>query len=195
MNYPNIRTLVFAVPICAAAFANTTTISIADNDISSNENLLENAIRFDRDDILEEKQDARAQFLRGLLFAYGRTVETDYVQAANWFQRAADKGYAPAEYSLGVMFAKGRGVRIDPKAAVKLFESAATKGLSAAQHNLAVMLAEGDGRPRDLVRAYSWFTTAGENLEISRQYRDRIEPLLSNEQITSALRNSEARQN
>lgn len=191
MINPTIRTLVLAASICVAAFMNTN--AIAEEQVSSDEDLLENAIRVDPDEIREGRQDARAQFLRGLLFAYGRTVETDYVQAANLFRRAADKGYAPAEYSLGVMFAKGRGVRIDPGAAVKLFESAAAKGLPAAQHNFAVMLAEGDGRPRDLGSAYVWFTLAGENLEISRQYRDRIQPLLSNEQIASALRIADER--
>jgi len=181
------------VALVAAISAATASIATADEETSSDEDLIENAIRFDRDEVLEERQDARSQFLRGLLFAYGRTVETDYVQAANWFQRAAEKGYAPAEYSLGVMFAKGRGVRIDPGAAVKLFESAATKGLPAAQHNFAVMLAEGDGRPRDLVSAYVWFTRVGESLEISRQYRDRIEPLMTNEQIIAARQFAEKR--
>ncbi len=93
------------------------------------------------------------------------------------------------------MYAKGRGVAIDPKVAAKLFESAANKGLSVAQHNFAVILAEGDGRPRDLVAAYVWFTRAGEKLEISRQYRDRIEPLLTAEQVASARKIADAGRN
>lgn len=181
-----------ALPLCLAiaVFGSAATAQEA---ISSDEDLLEQSIRLERGEADEDRQDARSQFLRGLLFVYGKSVETNYVHAIELFQNAADKGYAPAQYGLGVMFAKGRGVDRDPDRAAFWFEQAAKRGLPAAQHNFAVMLAEGDGRSRDLVRAYVLFTVAGRHLEISRRYRDRIQPLLSTKQIATAVQIVETR--
>ena len=37
----------------------------------------------------------------------------DYAQAAAWYRKAADQGYAGAQYNLGVMYANGQGVPQD----------------------------------------------------------------------------------
>ena len=40
----------------------------------------------------------------------GQGVVKDEEEAAKWFRKAADQGYAPAQYNLGGMYTKGNGV-------------------------------------------------------------------------------------
>ncbi|WP_425592411.1 tetratricopeptide repeat protein, partial [Aggregatibacter kilianii] len=35
----------------------------------------------------------------------------DYVEAAKWYRKAADKGYAMAQFNLGLMYRDGDGVK------------------------------------------------------------------------------------
>jgi TPR repeat protein len=59
-------------------------------------------------------EDPQAQFNRGNEYWYGNGVPQDYAQAANWFRKSAEQGYAEAQYHLGQMLAIGvstRGVR------------------------------------------------------------------------------------
>jgi TPR repeat protein len=37
-------------------------------------------------------------------------VRQDYIEAANWFRKAADQGNADAQTSLGVLYVNGQGV-------------------------------------------------------------------------------------
>jgi uncharacterized protein len=45
--------------------------------------------------------DVEAQFNMGLKFANGEGVAQDYVQAEEWFQKAAQQGHPLAQYYLG----------------------------------------------------------------------------------------------
>ena len=46
---------------------------------------------------LAEQGSAAAEFNLGLLFYDGRGVAQDFTEAAQWFQRSADQGYAKAQ--------------------------------------------------------------------------------------------------
>src|SRR6516225_5992406 len=50
-------------------------------------------------------EDAQTQYNRGTDYWYGRGVPQNYVEAANWFRKAAERGYADAQYRLGEMLA------------------------------------------------------------------------------------------
>ena len=50
-----------------------------------------------------------AQHNLGLLYFHGRGVAQNYQQAAAWFQKAADQGYADSQFNLGIMYAEGLG--------------------------------------------------------------------------------------
>ena len=54
-----------------------------------------------------------AQHNLGLLYFHGRGVAQNYQQAAAWFQKAANQGFADAQNNLGVMYANGKGVAKD----------------------------------------------------------------------------------
>ncbi|MFL5015314.1 MAG: peptidoglycan-binding protein [Rhizobium sp.] len=111
--------------------------------------------------------DALALFEIGARYSDGRNGMTaDQKQAANWYQLAADKGFAPAEYRLGSMYEKGNGVERDIAKAKGFYEQAANQGNASAMHNLAVLYASGALGQQDYTTAASWFTKAA-NLGIT----------------------------
>ncbi|KKZ87671.1 peptidoglycan-binding protein [Rhizobium phaseoli] len=111
--------------------------------------------------------DALALFEIGARYSDGRNGMTvDQKQAANWYQLAADKGFAPAQYRLGSMYEKGNGVERDIAKAKTFYEQAANQGNASAMHNLAVLYASGALGQQDYATAASWFTKAA-NLGIT----------------------------
>ena len=99
-----------------------------------------------------------AKFLIGLMYANGHGVRQSSVEAAQWYQDAADDGQDSAQNNLGQMYAGGRGVRRSFTQAALLYRSAADQGNHRAQYNLAVAYRDGKGVERNSVRAYMWFT-------------------------------------
>jgi TPR repeat protein len=69
----------------------------------------------------------------------------DYRQAALYFRKAADAGYAPAQYNLALLYASGRGVDMDRAEALRLFHLAASGGSARALHALGAMRLVGRG--------------------------------------------------
>ncbi len=82
--------------------------------------------------------DAEAQFLLGLKYASGEGDAQDYVQAAEWYLKAADQSHALAQFNLGVMYARGQGVEKDEATADGWIRKAAQQGDAGAQHILGV---------------------------------------------------------
>jgi localization factor PodJL len=105
--------------------------------------------------------DPAAEYELGARYAEGRGgIAQNPFEAARWFQRAADAGFAPAQFRLASLHEKGDGVAKDPQAARRLYIAAAEKGHAKAMHNLAVLYTEGvDGKP-DYKIAADWFTKA-----------------------------------
>jgi hypothetical protein len=56
---------------------------------------------------------APAQYNLGVVYAKGRGVAQDYVEAATWYRLAADQGDSDAQYRLGLMYMMGQGVPPD----------------------------------------------------------------------------------
>ncbi len=79
----------------------------------------------------------------------GDEVEQDYVQAANWFKIAAEKGSARAQHNLALMYEHGQGVTRDSGEAAKWYRMAADQGNAGSQNNLAVLYESGEGVPQD----------------------------------------------
>ncbi|MCE9951345.1 sel1 repeat family protein, partial [Aeromonas allosaccharophila] len=69
--------------------------------------------------------------------------------AIEWFEKAAEQGFAMAQYSLGVMYSQGQGVTQDDQQAVNWFAKAAAQGNAKAQYNLGVMYRQGQGVTQD----------------------------------------------
>ena len=84
-----------------------------------------------------------SQYNLGLLYRYGRGVKQDYLEAADWYRKAAAKGYADAQNNLGVLYRDGEGVSQDYSEAYKLFTKAAKQGNEYAKRNLEKMKQNG----------------------------------------------------
>ena len=57
----------------------------------------------------------------------------DYATALDWYQRAADQGFAPAQFNLGVLLSGTDGVPADYPTALQWYRKAALQGDAEAQ--------------------------------------------------------------
>jgi TPR repeat protein len=62
------------------------------------------------------------------MYAKGQGVAQDYAEAATWYRKAAEQGYAPAQCKLGTMYSQGHGVTQDYAEAMKWYRKAAEQG-------------------------------------------------------------------
>jgi localization factor PodJL len=114
--------------------------------------------------------DPQAAFIIAGRYYEGKGVAQDYAAAANWYQKAADKGLAPAQYRLGTLFERGKGVGRDLNIALGWYERAAEAGNIKSMHNAAVLYAGTDaGRP-DYAKAAHWFSEASSHGLRDSQY-------------------------
>jgi hypothetical protein len=78
---------------------------------------------------LAEKGDVEAEYYVARIYANGMdNVPMDYSRAADWYQRAAQKKYAPAMQELGYLYEQGLGVQQDPLAGLNLQREASGLG-------------------------------------------------------------------
>ena len=71
--------------------------------------------------------------------AWAAGVGGPEVEAAKWYRRAADQGYAPAQAGLGYLYAQGKGVVKDPVQALEWFRKSAAQGDPSGQANLGAL--------------------------------------------------------
>jgi hypothetical protein len=110
--------------------------------------------------------DADAQFSLGMKYANSEGATQDYVQAAEWYLKAAAQSHALAQFNLGVMHARGQGVPRDDAKAVMWIRRAAEQGDAGAQFNLGMRQHRASiaGLPKDApeskIEAYKWLHLA-----------------------------------
>eukprot|EP00729_Bicosta_minor_P013104 gene13104-biopygen14213 len=103
-----------------------------------------------------------AQYHLGCMYETGRVVDQDHIEAAKWYRKSAEAGYALAQYNLGVMYRNGKGVEQDHVEAVKWFRKSAMAGLADGQYNLGTMYDNGKGVEQDHVEAVKWYRKSAE---------------------------------
>lgn len=113
------------------------------------------------------QQGGGAGTCRGAVYArrqlqYRPGVKPDDIEAAKWFQRSADQGYAPAQANLALLYDHGQGVPQSDDDAIKWYRLAADQDEPHAQHGLGEMYRNGYGVERDLVEAYKWTNLAAQ---------------------------------
>lgn len=119
--------------------------------------------------------DADAQFSLGLKYANSEGAAQDYVQAAQWYRKAADQSHSLAQFNLGMMYANGQGVPRDDAQAMIWFHKAAHQGDAGAQFNLGMChrRASVGWPPADAlesrIEAYKWF-----HLAAAQGYKDSV---------------------
>ena len=55
-------------------------------------------------------------------------MDVDYKKAFEWYEKAAEQGFAGAQYNLGAMYEVGQGVDQSDSMAMRWYEDAAAQG-------------------------------------------------------------------
>jgi TPR repeat protein len=114
--------------------------------------------------------EAQAQYNRGVDYWEGRGVPQDYAEAANWFRKAAEQGFAEAQNRLGQMLAMGQGIPRDDAEAAAWYRKAADQGVMLAQYNLGSAYVMGSGVTKDFAEAVKWFRKAADQGSVGAQF-------------------------
>ena len=110
--------------------------------------------------------------------------DENFIEAYNWWKKAAKLGHPTAQYNLGFMYDHGEGVTQNYKNALKWYMKAAESGNRSAQNNLAIMYYEGKGVTQNYIEAYKWLNIAAiTGHKQSIKFRDELLNLLSRSQI------------
>ncbi len=104
-------------------------------------------------------------------------VKRSYAKAAAWYRVAARLGKNPeAQFYLGLMHFRGQGVEHDFSLAHRLFNLSAKQGHAGAEFFLAAMYEDGWGVPKDVIKAYIYYTRAMKQPELSRAIDLKYDP-------------------
>jgi TPR repeat protein len=110
--------------------------------------------------------NAEVQFGMGLKFANATGEGQDYVQAAEWYRKAADQSHSQAQFNLGMMYANGQGVTRDDAQSAIWYGRAAQQGDASAQFNFGrschrtSLWAAPEAAPESRIEAYKWYQLA-----------------------------------
>jgi localization factor PodJL len=104
--------------------------------------------------------DPSAEFEVGVRLAEGQGTPQNFKEAAKWYGRSADQGFAPAQYRLGALYERGLGLKVDRALASAWYRRAADQGNVKAMHNLAVLSANQTDQAPDYTTAAQWFEQA-----------------------------------
>lgn len=112
-----------------------------------------------------DQGDVTAQSQLGFMYANGKGVPQDYVEAVKWLLLAANQGDARAQFNLGIMYHSGRGVPQDAAEAVKWYHLSASQGFAPATKTLDLIIIYAPGSRMNsaaddgLKRAREWKPT------------------------------------
>src|SRR5258707_970600 len=117
--------------------------------------------------------DAEAQCLVGRVYDEGRLVPKDAGEAARWFLKSAEQGYAPAQRLHGLM-----SVHVNPSVGERWMLRAAEQGDAEAQFWLGVAYEQNWFGTTDVKESVKWYqkAAAGGNpdaqVELGQKYED-----------------------
>ena len=89
-------------------------------------------------------------------------LEQDYLQAAEWFEKAARQGMYFAQNTLGILYRFGLGVGKNYEKSFNWFYKAAQAGNLLAISNVAICYYNGEGVPQDFQKAAEYFIKAAQ---------------------------------
>lgn len=89
--------------------------------------------------------------------------QPNYVEAADWYRRAAETGHQPAARALASLYLTGAGVAQDREEAAKWLRVAADAGDQASQVDLANLVLQDGGDREDPQMIARWFIEAAKN--------------------------------
>jgi TPR repeat protein len=126
------------------------------------------------------------------MYANGFGVKKDFKQAAEWYRKAAEQGYADAQAALGVLVHDGRGVKQDYTEAAIWIRKAAEQGNKDAQLYLSGLCSLGQGVIQDCVEAYTWMLLSGKEGKDVKKAKELLQKQMTAEQIAEAQKLAKA---
>lgn len=111
-------------------------------------------------EIQSRADQTKSDYQQGLLYADPDPDTCNWHEAARFFRKAADAGYAPAQFELAHLYEDGLGVKLSLKQAVFWYRKAADQGDAEAQNNLGSLYAKGHGVHRSVSQAAHWYGLA-----------------------------------
>lgn len=90
-------------------------------------------------------------------------------EAIAWFQKAAQRGYAPAQVNLAVLYANGWGTPVNYGVSLQWLHAAADQHFARAYYNLGILYLDGRGVKQDYAEALRWFRLGADAGDTSAQ--------------------------
>ena len=141
--------------------------------------------------------NAAMQFARAVNCDIGAGETQDDAEAARWYRKAAEQGYALAQFNLAVMYDQGQGVARDQAEAAKWFRKAADQGDAGAQFQMGKrcqrdgLAAPAGDAGEAKIEAFKWFNlAAAQGYKDSEICRERISLVLTREEFEEGQRRS-----
>ncbi len=164
--------------------------SHADRDFDDQDSLNETrCIRADAD-----AGNAEAQFGMGLRCAIDGAAP-DYLQAAEWYRKAAEQNHPLAQFNLGQMFAHGHGVERDDEAATVWIRRSADGGGAGAQFKMGdrfyreSMNSTDNIAAESRIEAYKWYQLAADQgYGASQNSCDTVTLRMTREEVAEGIR-------
>lgn len=107
-----------------------------------------------------EQNDPSAQYLVGNNYLEGKTVNKDYLEAVQWFEKAAKQGHKKAQYQLGKMYLYGTGIDKNYPFALEFLQKAAENRHVQAQFELGNYYMMGGSGVVEYTNAITWYRRA-----------------------------------
>ncbi|PJD90557.1 MAG: hypothetical protein CK424_07700 [Legionella sp.] len=116
-------------------------------------------------------ETAAAQYFLGYMYYTGQDVETNYIEAAKWFELSAASHYIGAQSILGIMYYDGQGVAKDLVKACALLNKVAEIGCEASQLFLVHKhFNDGHDVSLDNKKGFKWLASLADNKDLHAQY-------------------------
>ena len=114
--------------------------------------------------ILAKKNDAKAQYNVGFIYANGLGVQQDVFQAHEWYEKAAKHGNGAAQYNLASLYHfEGEKDAHAYEKAKYWYEKAIESGMIEAYNNLGALYLAGLGVEKNEQKAFELFQTGAKN--------------------------------
>lgn len=108
--------------------------------------------------------DSIAQFRLGAAYDFAHfDIKQDYSEAARWYTKSAEQGYAEAQNSLSSLYQYGLGVDTDYSMAGYWYKRAADQGHIGATNSLGYLYEYGLGVEKNQIRAVSLYRLASDS--------------------------------
>lgn len=127
--------------------------------------------------------DEVAQDNLGMMYANGKGTPRDFQQAAVWYRKSAQQGYAPAQRRLAGLYENGNGVAFDISVALEWYRKAVAQNFVPAQRDMGILLSAAKaGAFQDLDTAKILLTQAKEHGDPIAEERLEAMQMQANEQ-------------